>query len=117
MEEERKAEEKGWNERRFFQFNPTPNMPQDAESKICLEMADDPQSQSQQQQAPQQQSGARMPQVNYLMVTQDDYAYEMKPLPKRAFDQIGGTTAGQSSASGGMSSQFDVVSSALNKNI
>jgi hypothetical protein len=34
MEEERKAEEKGWNERRFFQFNPTPNMPQDAESSL-----------------------------------------------------------------------------------
>ena len=86
-------------------------------------MADDDQQQpAPQQQAPQQapaqqQGAVRMPQVNYLMVAQDDYAYELKPLPKRAFDQIGGTTAGQSSASGGMSSQFDVVSSALNKNL
>ena len=81
-------------------------------------MADEAQQAPQEQAPPQQQTGGvRMPQVNYLLVTQDDYAYEMKPLPKRAFDQIGGTTSGQQSASGGMSSQFDVVSSALNKNL
>ena len=77
-------------------------------------MANEDQQQGQQQ--GQQQQGVRMPEVNSNLAALDDYAYEMKPLPKRAFDQVGGAS-GQATQQGGMSSQFDVVSSALNKNI
>lgn len=58
-----------------------------------------------------------MPEINYNMAAGDDYAYESKPLPKRAFDMIGGTSSGQQTASGGMSNQFDIVSNPLNKNL
>ena len=74
-------------------------------------MADEQQGQQQ-----EQEGAVRMPQVNYNMAASDDYSYELKPLPKRAFDQIGGS-AGQQTAQGGMSSQFDIVSSPLNKNV
>jgi hypothetical protein len=73
-------------------------------------------AQQQQQQGGEGQ-GIRMPEVNYSTAAQDDYAYETKPLPKRAFDTIGGTSSGQQTQQGGMSSQFETVSSPLNKNI
>lgn len=66
-----------------------------------------PEEQQQQQAQP-----VKMPQVNLYAVAQDDYAYETKPLPKKSFAE-----QGQQTQSGGMSSQFEIVSSALNKNL
>lgn len=70
-------------------------------------MADEPQ-----QQQGQQQTAVKMPEVNSNLLAGDDYTYEPKPLPKKPFgDQ------GQETQAGGMSGQFEIVSSALNKNL
>ena len=59
----------------------------------------------------QQNQGAGMPQVNPNLLVADDYVYEPKPLEKRkGLDK-------QETAQGGMSSQFEIVSSALNRNL
>jgi hypothetical protein len=54
----------------------------------------------------QQQRSVRMPQVRTSTVD-DDYVYELKPLPKKSFD------TGQSTQQGGMAPQFEMVSSPL----
>jgi hypothetical protein len=54
---------------------------------------------------------ARMPGVNPSLLAGDDYAYEPKPLPGK-----GEPALGQNPQSGGMSDQFQIVSSPLNKN-
>ena len=65
---------------------------------------------------PEEQAGQKqavaMPQVNTNLLAGDDYQYEPKPLPDKPFEE-----GGQAAASGGMASQFSIVSSALNKNI
>jgi hypothetical protein len=61
----------------------------------------------QQQQQGQQKPGVPdMPQARSTIVD-DDYAYEIKPLPKKGPDQ------GQAAQSGGMASQFDAVTSGI----
>lgn len=60
----------------------------------------------------EQRTALQMPQVNPYLVSQDDYAYEAKPLPKKATD-----IESQQSQQGGMSNQFEIVSSQLNKNL
>lgn len=57
----------------------------------------------------QQQQGLAMPQVNPNMLAGDDYVYEMKPKEKKADNS-------QQSGTGGMSSQFEIVSSPLDRN-
>lgn len=61
----------------------------------------------------QQQKAAaiQMPQINPYIVAQDDYAYEPKAKEEEPKPE------GQQMQQGGMSSQFEIVSSALNKNI
>jgi hypothetical protein len=75
-----------------------------------------PQQQPQQpqptQRPPAQQPGFTMPEAQPFLIAQDDYVYEAKP-PKKPFEDIKGTDE----QSGGMSGQFDAVSSALNKNV
>jgi hypothetical protein len=62
---------------------------------------------------PQQQAQAvAMPEVSTNLLAADDYVYEVKPMPAKPFEE-----EGQSQQQGGMSSQFEIVSSALNKNI
>ena len=66
----------------------------------------------QQQQQQEQTTAVKMPQVNPNLLAGDDYVYEPKPLPKKPFgDQ------GQDTQAGGMAGQFDMVTSALNKNV
>lgn len=64
------------------------------------------------EQQQQQSQGVAMPEVSTALLVSDDYAYEAKPLPPKPFED-----AGQNQGSGGMSSQFEIVSSPLNKNI
>ena len=56
-----------------------------------------------------QQQGVGMPQVNPNLLASDDYVYEMKPKEEKK-------DLSQQSQSGGMSSQFEIVSSGLNRN-
>ena len=58
------------------------------------------------------QQQPKLPAVNYLSTAQDDYIYESRPLPKRVTDEL---ARGQQS--GGMASQFEIVSSGLNNNV
>jgi hypothetical protein len=82
-------------------------------------MANDDQQQQQQQQqrkTPAEQQ-AEQPAFNFAqsspyLIAQDDYVYEAKAPPK-PFEQ----KTGQDSQAGGMGSQFEIVSSALNKNV
>jgi hypothetical protein len=61
----------------------------------------------QQQQQGQQKPGVPgMPEVRTTIVD-DDYQYEIKPLPKKGPDQ------GQNAQSGGMASQFEAVTSGI----
>lgn len=57
----------------------------------------------------QQQPPVAMPQVNPNLLASDDYVYEMKPKEEKK-------DLSQQAASGGMSSQFEIVSSGLNRN-
>jgi hypothetical protein len=59
----------------------------------------------------EQQTTSKLPQVNYLAVSQDDYMYESKPLPRRVVEEL---SRGQQT--GGMASQFEIVSSGLKNN-
>jgi hypothetical protein len=59
----------------------------------------------------QKEQGAGMPQVDTTLLVADDYVYEPKPPEKRE------GKGGQQTQSGGMSNQFEIVSSALNKNL
>jgi len=68
-------------------------------------------AEEQEQPQPQRQT-LSMPQVNPYLVAQDDYTYESKPLPKKAFQP-----EGQQTQQGGMSNQFEIVTSQLNKNL
>lgn len=62
---------------------------------------------AEQQQGQQKKPGVPdMPQSKSTTVD-DDYAYEIKPLPKKGPDQ------GQSAQSGGMASQFEAVVSGI----
>lgn len=70
-----------------------------------------PEEEQQQGQQPPGQGKVRMPQVNYNMLAGDDYAYEPKPLPAKPFEES------QDQQQGGMASQFEIVSSQLNKNL
>ena len=60
----------------------------------------------------QQSQGVAMPEVSTSLLAADDYVYEPKPLPAKPFED----EKGQSQQSGGMSSQFEIVSSPLGKN-
>ena len=60
----------------------------------------------------EQKQAIAMPQVNTNLLAGDDYVYESKPLPEKPFED-----GGQAAQSGGMASQFSIVSSALNKNV
>jgi hypothetical protein len=60
----------------------------------------------------QKPAALRMPEVNPYVVAQDDYTYEPK-----AKDEGRKGLEGQTTQSGGMSSQFEMVSNPLNKNI
>jgi hypothetical protein len=62
------------------------------------------------QQQQQRQQGVAMPQVNPNMLVADDYVYEAKPVEEKE-------DTSQNAQSGGMSSQFEIVSSALDRNI
>ena len=53
-----------------------------------------------------------MPETSPFRLAQDDYVYQAK-APKKPFEQ----REGLDSQSGGMGSQFEAVSSALDKNI
>ena len=64
----------------------------------------------QQQQKQQGQQGVAMPQVNPHMLAGDDYVYEAKPREEKE-------DTSQQAQQGGMSSQFETVSSALDRNI
>ena len=59
----------------------------------------------------QQQQGVAMPEVNTSLIVADDYVYEVTP-PK---DRKG--LGKQDTQQGGMASQFEVVSSALDRNL
>jgi hypothetical protein len=72
-------------------------------------MADDDQQQEGQQQPQQQPGKVKMLQPRTTVVD-DDYQYEVKMPPRRPFDQA--APIGQQS--GGMSAQFEIVSSGLN---
>ena len=61
------------------------------------------------QSSSKKQQGAGMPQVNPNLLAGDDYVYEMKPKEEKK-------DLSQQSQSGGMSSQFEIVSSGLNRN-
>jgi hypothetical protein len=80
-------------------------------------MADDTQQQqarTRQTPAEQQaeQPGFSFAESSPYRIAQDDYVYEAKAPPK-PFEQ----KTGQDSQAGGMGSQFEIVSSALNKNV
>jgi hypothetical protein len=64
------------------------------------------------QRQPTQQPGFTVPESQPFLIAMDDYVYEAKP-PKKPFDDVKGTDQ----QAGGMSGQFEAVSSALNKNI
>jgi hypothetical protein len=72
-------------------------------------MADEPQQQEQQ---PQQQGRVKMlaPRTS---VVDDDYQYEIKMPPRAPFDKGGG----MSPQTGGLSAQFEIVSSGLNNTV
>ena len=60
----------------------------------------------------QQKQAVAMPKVNTNLLAADDYIYESKPLPGKE-EKI----EAQNTQSGGMSSQFSIVSSPLDGNI
>lgn len=63
------------------------------------------------EQPQQQKQEVAMPQVNPNLLVADDYVYEPRPPEKRkGLDK-------QETQQGGMSSQFEIVSSALNRNL
>lgn len=62
--------------------------------------------QQQQQQGQRRPGVPNMPQSKSTTVD-DDYAYEIKPLPKKGPDQ------GQNAQAGGMAAQFDAVTSGI----
>jgi hypothetical protein len=64
------------------------------------------------QQQQQQQQPVAMPEVTTSLLSADDYVYEPKAPPGKEGEQ-----EGQSQQSGGMASQFEIVSSPLNKNV
>lgn len=66
--------------------------------------------QQQQQQGQQGQRGVAMPQVNTSMLAADDYVYEAKAKEEKE-------DSSQNTQSGGMSNQFEIVSSALDRNV
>jgi hypothetical protein len=70
------------------------------------------QPQPQQQKQPAKQPAFTLLEAQPYLIAMDDYVYEAKPPPK-PFEDIEGTDT----ASGGMTSQFSNVGSALNKNI
>ena len=63
-----------------------------------------------QQQQGQQARGVAMPQVNPNLLAGDDYAYEVKAKEEKE-------DLSQQAQQGGLSSQFEIVSSALDRNI
>jgi hypothetical protein len=63
------------------------------------------------EQKQQQAQVVAMPQINPNLLASDDYVYE--PLPVEEKEEV----ESQATASGGMASQFQIVSPALDRNI